>query len=69
MKVYLKILCITAVAMLASCATMDRVSKTDAERVLHEFFRNVDFEVYNRCLLYTSPSPRDATLSRMPSSA
>ena len=25
---------------------------------------------YNRpCLLYTSPSPRDATLSRMPSSA
>ena len=25
--------------------------------------------VNNRCLLYTSPSPRDATLSRMPSSA
>ena len=24
---------------------------------------------HNRCLLYTSPSPRDATLSRMPSSA
>ena len=24
---------------------------------------------YNICLLYTSPSPRDATLSRMPSSA
>ena len=24
---------------------------------------------WNRCLLYTSPSPRDATLSRMPSSA
>ena len=23
----------------------------------------------SRCLLYTSPSPRDATLSRMPSSA
>ena len=23
----------------------------------------------NLCLLYTSPSPRDATLSRMPSSA
>ena len=23
----------------------------------------------HRCLLYTSPSPRDATLSRMPSSA
>ena len=26
-------------------------------------------ELYNLCLLYTSPSPRDATLSRMPSSA
>ena len=24
---------------------------------------------YESCLLYTSPSPRDATLSRMPSSA
>ena len=26
-------------------------------------------EYYKNCLLYTSPSPRDATLSRMPSSA
>ena len=25
--------------------------------------------MYKGCLLYTSPSPRDATLSRMPSSA
>ena len=25
--------------------------------------------LYSTCLLYTSPSPRDATLSRMPSSA
>ena len=28
----------------------------------------LDFRIMN-CLLYTSPSPRDATLSRMPSSA
>ena len=27
------------------------------------------FPILNACLLYTSPSPRDATLSRMPSSA
>ena len=27
------------------------------------------FEGFSVCLLYTSPSPRDATLSRMPSSA
>ena len=26
-------------------------------------------QMYDNCLLYTSPSPRDATLSRMPSSA
>ena len=26
-------------------------------------------DIYTACLLYTSPSPRDATLSRMPSSA
>ena len=28
-----------------------------------------EFNWYIDCLLYTSPSPRDATLSRMPSSA
>ena len=27
------------------------------------------FDWHSSCLLYTSPSPRDATLSRMPSSA
>ena len=27
------------------------------------------YNLYTSCLLYTSPSPRDATLSRMPSSA
>ena len=26
-------------------------------------------QIFHTCLLYTSPSPRDATLSRMPSSA
>ena len=29
----------------------------------------VPSHIYNRCLLYTSPSPRDGLLSRMPSSA
>ena len=27
------------------------------------------YRIHTNCLLYTSPSPRDATLSRMPSSA
>ena len=29
----------------------------------------INFGLIPSCLLYTSPSPRDATLSRMPSSA
>ena len=43
----------------------------DIERKKHE--RRVDvrkiYRIQDFCLLYTSPSPRDATLSRMPSSA
>ena len=31
--------------------------------------KGVRFTQFYNCLLYTSPSPRDATLSRMPSSA
>ena len=31
-------------------------------------YKTYDY-AYTNCLLYTSPSPRDATLSRMPSSA
>ena len=30
---------------------------------------STSINIYKACLLYTSPSPRDATLSRMPSSA
>ena len=33
------------------------------------FLKNTSSNKVNICLLYTSPSPRDATLSRMPSSA
>ena len=29
----------------------------------------LQFELFQHCLLYTSPSPRDGLLSRMPSSA
>ena len=34
-----------------------------------EDWRNEDGHIYVTCLLYTSPSPRDGLLSRMPSSA
>ena len=35
----------------------------------HDFPNQNKPQVLKSCLLYTSPSPRDATLSRMPSSA
>ena len=35
----------------------------DSSAILRKWSKHTD------CLLYTSPSPRDATLSRMPSSA
>ena len=38
-------------------------ASTTAPVILPDAYVNID------CLLYTSPSPRDATLSRMPSSA
>ena len=48
-------------------ATKDvKVTKPLPERDKTEVRK--DYE-YTSCLLYTSPSPRDATLSRMPSSA
>ena len=53
------------------------VSKTEANYPAHELeFLALKWAVCEKfheylygCLLYTSPSPRDATLSRMPSSA
>ena len=47
---------------------IDEIDKADIEfpnDLLHE----LDKMSFHVCLLYTSPSPRDATLSRMPSSA
>ena len=35
----------------------------------YDVVKTIEEEDYKTCLLYTSPSPRDATLSRMPSSA
>ena len=46
---------------------------SNAENILAKYTGEeifpTDFAIYDFCLLYTSPSPRDATLSRMPSSA
>ena len=42
---------------------------TASTTVLSEVRSTLEIPVIGVCLLYTSPSPRDATLSRMPSSA
>ena len=41
----------------------------DEDAALSQLFAGLNPERIMACLLYTSPSPRDATLSRMPSSA
>ena len=41
----------------------------DGQQKFSEDKRNVDEQLFFDCLLYTSPSPRDGLLSRMPSSA
>ena len=41
---------------------------TTSVRALETAFQDIPGK-YNGCLLYTSPSPRDRSLSRMPSSA
>ena len=47
--------------------TMDYALKYYLEH--NEMLEDDDIEWCNICLLYTSPSPRDERLSRMPSSA
>ena len=52
---------------------MPALSPTMSEGVINKWLVNIGDTVSAgdilACLLYTSPSPRDATLSRMPSSA
>ena len=58
---------------------VDKFCTSRSEQAVHPDFMSalqkrkaptlVSFRDNNHCLLYTSPSPRDATLSRMPSSA
>ena len=56
-----------------SAIVVDRgVAEVDRDGVVTELITDGAELLFNegeRCLLYTSPSPRDATLSRMPSSA
>ena len=40
-----------------------------AQKTADDWYKRAQLAIEKGCLLYTSPSPRDATLSRMPSSA
>ena len=54
-------------AMAVSAQATDYSFETDGTP---EYYPASSYEdVYGSCLLYTSPSPRDSTSSRMPSSA
>ena len=64
--------------MIVASGTSSRHIQSLSEQVLEKFKTNglknckiegKDSAEWKLCLLYTSPSPRDATLSRMPSSA
>ena len=50
------------------CARWASMQLSDAEAMQQLRLKPGRYNAYS-CLLYTSPSPRDATLSRMPSSA
>jgi len=50
-------------------AAMLRDAGADLQSITYNVFRNKRFEALKLCLLYTSPSPRDLSTSRMPSSA
>ena len=47
----------------------ERYETTELQKNVRENFEALTEDWWTTCLLYTSPSPRDATLSRMPSSA
>ena len=53
---------------LAEVRSFDSIDNAPEERERGITIQTAHVE-YETCLLYTSPSPRDATLSRMPSSA
>ena len=46
-----------------------KYNSQEAYNLTHRLTESFQYNLLRACLLYTSPSPRDATLSRMPSSA
>ena len=48
---------------------LDTGTSTRVRDFLDRMDEVIEYGINNNCLLYTSPSPRDGLLSRMPSSA
>ena len=72
-----RLLLLLPLLLLAACKPAEPTAAQVAEKLqaqINELLEEVDERLeevadLDLCLLYTSPSPRDATLSRMPSSA
>ena len=75
MKLFKHLLVAPAVLGLIAPVTAN-ATESDLEAISNLYQENIDLNVKsfksnidNNCLLYTSPSPRDLSTSRMPSSA
>ena len=62
------VLIVEAFGQAAAALTAHGIDKETYENKL-VYLMNVEKARFRNCLLYTSPSPRDKTVSRMPSSA
>jgi len=64
-------MCVMIVLLILLCSAnaLEPEQMTEQQLVLSPIGSVHKEKGYTTCLLYTSPSPRDATLSRMPSSA
>ena len=60
--------CLTVTRISDVNVSFDVVNETQNRTIISNYDKNSVINL-ETCLLYTSPSPRDATLSRMPSSA
>ena len=49
--------------------TIENAAREPEVQDLCQMLNKMGAKIYDSCLLYTSPSPRDRTRSRMPSSA
>eukprot|EP00831_Metopus_contortus_P029443 TRINITY_DN24221_c0_g1_i1.p1 TRINITY_DN24221_c0_g1~~TRINITY_DN24221_c0_g1_i1.p1 ORF type:complete len:109 (+),score=41.59 TRINITY_DN24221_c0_g1_i1:85-411(+) len=61
--------CLDALVDSSEEAALAKQSKIELNKLLVKIVKTTDREERKSCLLYTSPSPRDLSTSRMPSSA